>query len=186
MKINSKVKVKIHGNWRSGTLLEVVGQDYKVGIGEPHYFNYEEKVFSSNEVKEYVELPEETADKIHAEQLPLVLAMAQEALAALIPNTKVEVIDGSLSSCGLTLDPVVYEKETIGKFIEYAGWQVTFWKYYSATRVQPDEYVDCPIEEPLPWNLAVQLFVRSIFNANAQAYWDAKSDEAYANQEIFF
>lgn len=80
----------------------------------------------------------------------------------------------------MTLDPVVYEQETIGQFIERAGWQVTFWKHYSATRTEPDDYVDCPIEGPLHWNLAVQLFVRSLFIAKADAYWDAKVDEAMA------
>jgi hypothetical protein len=191
MKTNTKVKVKTENPggviWRAGTILDVQAQEsgqmrYLVGVGERHYFNYEERWFLHHNVKEYVELPEGAAETIHAEQLQLALALTQEAIAALIPGTEVKVVDGSLSCCGLTMDPVVYDHETIGQFREAAAWQVNFWKHYSATRTEPEDCVDCPIEGPLHWNLAVQLFVRSIFIAKADAYWDAKADEAMAKQ----
>lgn len=182
MKTNTKVKVKVANLWRAGMVLETESGQIKVGVGEKHHFNYAETWFPRHEIKEYVELPEGAAEMTHAEQLPLVLAMTQEAIEALMPGTEIKVVEGSLSAYGLTLDPVVYEQETIGQFIERAGWQVTFWKHYSATRWEPEESVDCPIEGPLHWNLAVQLFVRSIFIANADAYWGHKADEAMAKQ----
>ena len=189
MKINSKLKVwdGIKHCWRFGTLLEIDDRShYKIGIGEPHYFNYEEQWLSQSEfenvAKEFVLLDEEKAAQIHAQELPLALTMAQEAIAALLPGEKVEVIDGSLSAMGgaLTLDPVTYEQETIGQFIERAGWQVTAWKYYHATREQPDEMVDSPIEEPKPYGAAVVLFVRQLFNMKASCYFEAKADEELA------
>lgn len=185
MKNNCKVKVKFDDRWHQGTLLNA--ETLLVGVGEPYYFNYEKRTFEPHEVKEYVELEETVAEKTHAEQLLLAFEMAKEALNKLMPTAQVKIKEGSLECGSLTMDPVVHDVQTIGKFIEVPAWQVTAWEYHYATHWQPEECYDCPIEEPLPYPEAVKLFVKCVLLANADDYWQAKTDDEWAkNMEIPF
>lgn len=169
-------------NWRHGTFL---GQCpgcclYKVGIGEPHHFNYEEKEVYPHSVKRFIPLTEEAAAAKHDAELPLAFAMVQAALVELMPGVTAEIKDGSIFAFGVTLDPVVYETPRIGAVQETAGWQVTDWKYYHATRNQPEEWVDVPVGEPTHYGIAVQRFIEAIFKVKANSYWERLADDAAA------
>ena len=183
-------------NWRRGTFISqrriecpgsVTDGDTvcMVGIGEKHYFNYEEKEVYPHSVKRFIPLAEEEARAKHTQELPLVFAMVQAALAELLPGVTAELKEsrldiGSISCFGITLDPVVYETPRIGAMQETAGWQVTDWKYYHATRHQPEEWVDSPVGEPTHYVPAVQRFIEAIFKAKANSYWEHLADDAAA------
>jgi len=80
----------------------------------------------------------------------------------------------------VTVDPVQYEQETIGAFIERTGYQVTVWNYHHATRSQPEEYVDAPVGTFPTIGAAVQEFIKTVFALKSQDYWQAKADNAMA------
>jgi hypothetical protein len=178
MENGCKVKLRVKDQWRHGTLLNK--DNLLCGLGEPHYFNYEERHYDRSDIKEFVPLDEEVAEATHQKELQSAFVMAQEAFADLMPNEKVEIKDNCLSCMGVTLDPVIHEKETIARFVEVAAWQVNIWKHHPATRWEPEDYSDCPVGSPTNYQCAVQLFVLTVFKLKADCYWDAKADEAFA------
>ena len=165
--------------YRKGTVLGnrkvQDGMVYSVGVGEPHYFNYEVREFHESDVQRFEPLSDEAAQAKHDAELPLAFDMVQKALAELIPGEKAELQDGSISAYGgaVTLDPVVYETKRIGVVQETAGWQVTTWKEYPGGYWTPPEYVDAPVGEPTQYGQAVQRFVETVFKIKADGYWDA-------------
>lgn len=193
MKKGDKVKVKVDAGWRAGTVLRVSkkndGLHYLVGIGEPHHFNYTKEWRQTPAIKRFQEISPEEANALHLMGLEQGLALAQGALAELLPGETVDLLNDGHSDPSIrgyhgavTLDPVVFEQETIGAFIERAGYQVTVWKYVHATRHQPEEYVDAPVGTYPTIGAAVQEFVKTIFALKSSDYWDHKSDEAMAAQ----
>jgi hypothetical protein len=191
MEKGEAVKVLVGENeWRRGTVLGLRSPDRKneptiirVGVGEPHYFNYEEKDFTSG-----VKRLQEQTDEAHVtnleRDLPIGLELAKEAAAVLLPGETItlKVSDQTISGYhgAVTIDPVQYEQETIGAFIERTGYQVTVWKQYPATRHQPEEYVDAPVGTYPNIGQAVQVFLETIFKLKAEDYWQHKADEAQA------
>lgn len=184
LKNGCAVKVKVNDLWRKGTLINKINQDtILVGVGEPYYFNYEERTFESHEVKELRQLSDEEAVTIHQRELHEAKALLDNALHHLLPGETVEIKDGSIywNQC-LTLDPVVYERESLTCFIETAGWQLNLWKHHPATYHHPEEIEDAPIGDPAPYGHLVQRFIENIFKINASAYFDAVAEEALAKQ----
>lgn len=191
MKQGDAVKVRIRNganhSWRKGVVLgfrEVEKHGQVVNVGHGEYSSYREQEFDTNDVKR---LQEQTDEVYHANlmrDLPIGLALAQEALADLLPSETVilKPDDQTLSSYhgAVTIDPVQYEQETIGAFIERNGYQVTVWKYVHATRQQPEEYVDAPVGTFPTIGAAVQEFVKTIFALKSSDYWQAKADNAMA------
>jgi len=197
LKAGCKVKVRVRDkDWRQGKLIKVLPQGlneekYLCGVGEPHYFNYEERPFDRFDVKQYVELPEEQALATHLQEAQLAFALVQEAVAKLMPDEKVELVQTNAASGnveisivgyygGVTLDPVIYEQETIGQVVERAAWQVTTWHSYPDTRTEPGGVDDCPIGTPTNYAQAAVLFVETLFKLKANDYWQNKADEAAA------
>jgi len=193
MNAGDPVKVLVNEVWKSGTFLgqrqiecagSVTDGDivYNIGIGEPHHFNYEEEEFYPQFVKRFIPLSDEAEKAKHDAELPLAFAMVERALAELLPGETVEIKEGSISAYGgaVTLDPVVYETPRIGAVQESAGWQVTVWKYYHATRHEPEDYVDSPVGDATNYSSAVQRFIETIFKIKADGYWDHLADEAMA------
>lgn len=181
-KVKVRVKDTVNYSWRHGTLINA--DTLLCGVGETHYFNYEQRTFISSDVKEFIPLDEEVAEATHKKELQAAFVMAEEAFAALIPDAKVKIEDNCLSCMGVTLDPVIHEKETISRFVEFAAWQVNLWKHYPASRCEPDSYVDCPVGEPTNYQHAVRIFVETVFKVKCDGYWDAKADEAYARSLV--
>jgi hypothetical protein len=186
MKTGDLVKAKVEGKWKSGKVLKASGDAWKVGIGEPHYFNYEERDFLPGELKRHQPQTDEAHNANLERDLPIGLALAQEAFAALLPGEVVTFKDADNTLSGyhgaVTIDPVQFDQETIGAFIERTGYQVTEWKYHHATRTQPEEYVDAPVGTFPTIGAAVQEFVKTVFALKSRDYWDHKADEAQAAQ----
>lgn len=195
MKAGDPILVNVHGEgkWRRGTFLgerriecpgSVTDGDtvYKVGIGEPHYFNYEEDEVYPQFVKRFIPLAEEDATAKHQAELPQAFALAEAALAELLPGETIKVEDGSILGYngGVTLDPVVYETPRIGAVQETAGWQVHVVHYHYATRHQPEEYEPVEVGTASDWRAAVALFIETIFKQKAHGYWEHLADDAMA------
>jgi hypothetical protein len=196
MKVGSTVKVLARkalppgvSVWVKGKVLGVRHIDppvsttvYKVGFGE--YSSYQEREFERQEIKTYQEQSDEEFNANVDRDMPIGLALAQEALAELLPSETVMYKDADRTISGyhgtVTIDPVQYDAPRIGGEIEQTGYQVTVWKYIPATRHQPDEYVDSPVGTFPTIQRAVQEFVKTMFAVKSQDYWEHKEDEAKA------
>lgn len=193
MKNGDPILVLFGKQWRRGTFLSqrqitcpgsVTDGDtvYMVGIGETHYFNYEEREVYPQHVKRFIPLSEEDATAKHQAELMPAYQMAQAALFALMPGETIEVKDRSILGFhgGVTLDPVVYETLRIGAVQETAGWQVHVVHYHYATRNQPEEYEPVEVGTASDWRTAVRLFIETIFKQKANSYWEHLADETMA------
>ena len=190
MKIGDRVKVRCRDEvWRSGTVLgerhiapPVSTTVYKIGYGE--HSSYVESEFERHDLKSFREISDEEFNAAVSEAMPKGLALAQEAVAALLPGETVVFKDADNVISGyhgaVTIDPVVHEYPSIGAITERASYQVTEWKYYHSTRTQPEEYVDAPVGTYPNIGQAVQVFIETIFKLKAKDYWDHKADESQA------
>jgi hypothetical protein len=191
---NVKVRIQNEGfanhRWVTGKVLglrspERRGEPTIIKVGHGEYSSYVEQEFPATDVKRYTPLADERHVANFERDLPIGLVLAQTAIADLLPGETVtlKVSDQSISGYhgAVTLDPVVFEQETIGGFIERTGYQVTVWKHIPASRVQPDEYV-APVGTYPNIGVAVQEFINTIFKVKATDYWQAKADEAMAAQ----
>lgn len=189
MKANDLVKVRYpHGGWRHGVCqgLKSPMQGWPtlvtVAVGEPHYFNYEVRDFDRGDVKRYEPVTEE-AEAANQALAPTVLEAVNQALADLLPTETAELKEEAVVSAyygAVTLEPCIYEQETIGAFREIAGWSVTVWRRFPATRHSPEEMSDSPIGSFPNYAQAIQKFVETVFACKAEDYWQHKADEAMA------
>lgn len=84
--------------------------------------------------------------------------------------------------CGFSIDLVTDWQESIARKVEVCKWQLTGWKHYPATRMDPPDCVDVPISlHPNHWS-AAQALVTAIFNDFIGAMLEAKA-EAEAHKE---
>lgn len=188
MKAGDKVKVRVDKTWRAGTVQGLKSPMKRgeptvvtVAVGEPHYFNYEVKDFPQTDVKRYEPVTEDKEAE-NALLAPTVLEAANQALADLLPTETAELKEGVVSAYygAVTLEPCTYEQETIGAFREIAGWSVTVWRHFPATRHSPEEMSDSPIGSFPNYAQAIQKFVETVFACKAEDYWQHKADEAMA------
>jgi hypothetical protein len=184
MKVGDKCKVRVPESKhdRMGTVLGIDGDNILVGVGQPHYFNYTEQIFNRRQVIRYVELSQEEADRIHAEQLPKMVELARKTFAELLPGEDIIEIDGGIAAyCNsVTIEPVIMERSTISAIYQDAGWAVTAWKMIPATRYEPDDVVDFPKGEFASYTSAVLQLAETVFGLKVQDYWNHLSDQAYA------
>lgn len=198
MKINSAVKIrKDNNNWREGKIVGkhsvadsgFVGQ-HIVQILEPGQVGYEQVIVDSHDVKrleklEWVNGECPAADKFLAEQQQLLVDLATEALAKLLPDESVCIEDKTIFAYhrAITLDVEIREKETIGAFIEKPCWVLRVWHWYPATRWEPEDATDAEIGEYWHAGHAVKPLLETIFKLKAADYWDWVSDREMDRKE---
>ena len=184
IKVGETVKVKWNGEWKHGKVLEVLDTNCKIGIGEP--YNYKMLEVFQYDLKRFQELPDAQHQADIDRDMPIGLALAQEAITTLLPGEDVSFKDSDNVISGyygaVTIDPVVNEFPTIGGFIERTAYQVTMWKYYYGTRYQPEEYSDVAVGTYPTIQQAVQVFLKTIFELKSNDYWQSKSDQAMADE----
>jgi hypothetical protein len=196
MKIGDTVKVLSRKSqvpeadlWQRGKVLSVREIDppvsttvYKIGFGE--FSSYEEREFERHEIKSYQEQSDEDYNANVERDIPIGLALANAALAELLPGEVVvfKDADGELSAYhgGVTISPTQYDQPKIGGLIERTGWEVTTWDVQPSTRWHPEEYIDSPVGTFPTIQRAVQALIETIFKLKAKDYWTAKADAAQA------
>lgn len=191
MQAGDRVKVLVRENvWRKGTVICLKSPQRRneptiIKVGHGEYSSYREQDFTSG-VKRLQEQSDEEHNENLTRDLPLGLAMVQEAIAALLPGEVVSYKEADQSISGyhgaVTLDPVQYDVETIGSFIERTGYQVTVWVYSHATHWQPEEYSDALVGTYPTIGAAVKVFLETIFKLKNEDYWQAKGDQALAEE----
>jgi len=155
---------------------------YKVGFGE--FSSYEEREFERHEIKSYQEQSDADFNANFERDMPIGLALANEALAELLPGEVVvyKDADNELSAYhgAVTIGPVQYDAPKIGGLIEKTGYEVIVWTTVPSTRWHPEEYVDAPVGTYPTIQQAVKELVQTVFRLKSQDYWQSKADAAQA------
>ena len=180
MKIGDKVKVLYRKTWELGWILDITDSKYKVGFGE--FSSYKEREFERHDIKSYKKQSDDEHNGIIERDIPIGLALANEALAELLPGEKVLLKDGILYGYydAVTISPTQYDQPKIGGLIERTGWEVTTWDVQPSTRWHPEEYIDSPVGTFPTIQEAVQSMIETIFKLKCNDYWTGKGEEAQA------
>jgi hypothetical protein len=167
---------------RKGKVLGLGPNEVKVGVGEPHYFNYHEKEFARHEVTRFVPADDAEVEKAHESQLKEIVAYLEKALDRVLPGEKFHVRDGVVwGACeSVSIEPVVVETKRIGETREVAGWSVGIVTYSAGTRWEPP---DCDVNEVgefSSWRQAAGKFIESVFQLRLADTDQAIADDEYA------
>jgi hypothetical protein len=169
-----KIKVKINNKWRIAKLLnENVFQDeFCVEINEPGMVGHNIIVVTSDKVKRYETLDEDT--DLSKEEWDKVKASVEKALSSLMPGQTVELKDNSLFGYygSVSLDPSIVEVESIGLFKEMRGWSVNVYKYFNGSRLDPPDVDVVTVFSHINLNSAISEFIKKIFELANNDYWD--------------
>lgn len=151
---------------------------YKIGFGE--FSSYQEAVFERANIKSYVEQTDEQHIAEVNRDMPLGLALANEALAELLPGEVVvfKDADNELSGYGgaVTISPTQYDQPKIGGLIEKTGYDVIEWSVVPGNRWNPDETVDAPVGTFPTIQQAVDSMIQTIFKLKSRDFWTARTE----------
>ena len=189
--IGNKVIVKTeNGSERRGTILALGhNQDVKIGVGEPHYYNYHEKWFASNKVLAFHELPYEEAEKTWQTELPHAFEYAKKVFAKSLPDSILE-FDGEMirdNRSGFYITGVIIERRTIGSVMEIAGYGVFAEQVVPGIRTfsngdpgYPDDVECVEFGTHSTYQSAVIVMVKEVFASNLQASIEFESEQELA------
>jgi hypothetical protein len=172
---------------KRGTVIWTNSHSIMVGVGEKGHFNYDEQVFACRDVKRYQELKEEEATKAIAKDIPIGVALITGALDTTAPAKLITENGNIISGYGgaITLEPAVFVAESIGAFIEKAGYSVTKWHRYPATRHEPEDVEDFPVGIYPTIQAASQVFVKTLLGMMVDDYFAKVADEEFAGKDIW-
>ena len=183
MKIGDKVKVLYRKTWELGWILDITDSKYKVGFGE--FSSYKEREFERHDIKSYKKQSDDEHNSIIERDMPVGLALANEALSDLLPGEKVVLKDGILYGYydAVSITPTQYDQPTISGLIERTGWEVERLHVCPSTQWEP-ENCDLSTVGTFPTiEQAVSTMIETIFKLKCSDYWTRKGEEAWAEAE---
>lgn len=192
MIVGNKVRIHDTKTERTGTVIQINGDDVLVGVGEPHYFNYEEKTFPRRQLSVLTELSMEDFDKWVNENLPTVYERAKEVFAKMLPDVTLNfrphtrMSDGCIEAygMGITLDPCIVEIRSIGRIREIGGYTVSRWHYDSGDYNTPPESDQEELGQFSHANSAIFRFAEAVFGEKVSGWFYAQADNEYAQSLI--
>lgn len=169
------------GKWVRGTVIWANSDSVKVGLGEKNHFNYDEQIFARRNVKRYQVLAEDKVQESIAKDIPIGVRLITRALEAIALDAKITEKDGIISGYGdaITLEPAIFVAESIGAFIERAGYSVTKWHRYPATQHEPESVDDFPVGNYPTIQQASQVFVKKLLEMMVDDYFTTVNDYDY-------
>jgi len=181
MNIGNPVRVVVDNKERTGTILSLKENTAIVGIGEPHYFNYQEKEVPINELKRYYPITAEAEENAKKILLTDGFEMTKDLLQAILPTEIAEIKDDAISGYydAVSLETVVTDAPRIGGIQEVTAYSVTIWKSHPATRYEPEDVSDHPVGTYRSLSEAVQVFVETIFKLKCKDYMQSKAEEEF-------
>jgi len=184
MQIGAKVQFQIEGkNYKSnGTVININNDDILVGVGEKHYFNYEERVFPRYKLYVFQELSYEDFDNWVDENFPKVYELAKEVFAKMLPEVVLthESSDASIKAggYGITLDPCIMEVRSIGRVKQIGGYSVSRWVGTCGSYMEPPDVDQDEMGQYSDSYSAVCKFAEAVFGEKIRGYFDAKDAKA--------
>lgn len=191
MQIGDKVQFQIKDKkYKShGTIISINGDDILVGVGEKHYFNYEERVFPRHDLYVFQEMSFEDFDIWVEENLPKVYELAKEVFAKMLPEVVLkyhphESSDASIEAdgYGITLDPCIMEVRSIGRVKQISGYSVSRWFSTGGSYMEPPDVDQDEMGQYSASYSAVCKFAEAVFGEKVRAYFDAKAEDQYAKE----
>jgi len=125
-----------------------------------------------------------TDNEVHEwcrKEAPVVMDLVQRAFTALLPGQtfQLDLEDGhTINLDGVTLLPCTMEVKRIGGIKEFPAFQLTDWKVYPASRMEPEDVSEIPISEHRSaWDAASAL-VQYVLAQKAR-YWFEGEGQAH-------
>lgn len=131
-----------------------------------------------------IELPVEKAERIHAEEMPVLFGHVQRAIDNFFPGEKAALVDGNIQFECVGLCPVIFDAKRIGAIEEKAGWQVFIEGYTPETRWEPSCHSMIEVGEPSLWQNVLPLFLKTVFDVKLKAYFDRESEDELAKLHL--
>lgn len=194
--IGDKVRVKNNnGQERTATVLDISGDEVKVGIGETYYFNYEEKTFPQHKVLAYHTMTDEDADNIWRNEMPRAFEYAKQLFAKFLPDSVVEYDDKYLAiretRTGICLTGEIMERRSILHVREYAGYAVTAEQFVPGCRTMsngdpgyPDDVDVVNLGSYDSYTSAVVGMAKEVFAENMRAVLQREADDMMAQMML--
>lgn len=175
---NDLVRVCVNNQQRDGKILSRNADKVLVGIGEPHYFNYEEKEFSLDEIKRFYPISVDATANASKILLSEGFEHIKKLLQNLLPSEVAEVKDDTIVGYhgSVTLETVIMEVARIGGIQEVAGFQVTIWRSHPATFHEPEYVSDYVVDVYRSLPEAASVFVQTIFKCKCDDYCNSLDD----------
>lgn len=194
--IGDKVRVKNNnGQERTATVLDISGDEVKVGIGETYYFNYEEKTFPQHKVLAYHTMTDEDADNIWRNEMPRAFEYAKQLFAKFLPDSVVEYDEKYLAiretRTGICLTGEIMERRSILHVREYAGYAVTAEQFIPGCRTMsngdpgyPDDVDVVNLGSYDSASSAVVGMAKEVFAENMRAVLQREADDMMAQMML--
>lgn len=138
--------------------------------------------FTNDKILKFIELDQETVKEHETNSLAEHIPFVQSVLDNFHLGEKAELKDRSISAyrSSISIDPVVYERRTIGSMIETLGYQVTKWAYHNGSQDSPPDVSDVPVATFARIEHAVECLVNELFAMKVRDYFQAKADQEFA------
>lgn len=184
MKIGDKVRFQLSDKkYESrGTVLKINEDNVLVGVGEPHYFNYEERELPRRMLKVFYQMSDEDFEQFHADMLSTVHGFAKHVFQEMLPGVAVDIQDGIINADGFTLEPCIVEVRSISTIREVAGWSVSAWSYSHGDRDTPPDVDQISLGEFVSYYSAVIRLAEAVFGEKVRRVFESVSiDVSYTN-----
>jgi len=190
--IGQKVKIQEdRRHERTGTVLEIVGDKVMVGVGEPHYFNYEKRMFSPTQLYNFNQLSDSDARIVWESAFPKAFDYAKKLFASFLPNSVLEFIESDLmiqdKYTGICLSGEIIEQRSIGSVTEIAGYSVSASVVVPGCRTMsngdpgyPDDVDIVELGTYNNYQNAVIGMMKEVFAANIEEDLQRESEQALA------
>lgn len=191
MQIGDKVKFQLEDRQylSHGTVISINHDNVLVGVGEKHYFNYEERVFPRHDLYVFHSLSQDDFDNWVDENFPKLYEFAKEVFAKMLPDVSLKYHthgpnDASIEAdyYGITLDPCIMEVRSIGRIKEICGYSVSAWTSSAGSRWEPPDVDNVELGQYRDHYNAVRGFAEAVFGEKVRAYFDAKAEDEYAKE----
>lgn len=121
--------------------------------------------------------------KKHVDELVEILNLAFEKFLpknqrpqVVVENLGEEDLSIRLVGSSFTIDLVEKEIVSIVKRADRPAWQLTYWKHHWATRWEPEDYEDVPIESYFGHWQAASAAVVAVFRENVEGWFEAEGE----------
>jgi len=190
--IGQKVKIQEdRRHERTGTVLEIVGDKVMVGVGEPHYFNYEKRLISPVRLYNFNQISDDDARIVWQSEFPKAFDYAKEMFARFLPNNFLEFNESDLmiqdKTTGICLSGEIVERRSIGSVTEIAGYSVSGEIFVPGCRTMPNGDPGYPDDVDIVelgtynnYRHAVIGMMKEVFASNIESELQRESEEALA------
>ena len=185
MSDNIPCKINIDGEWRNGNITNINGTECTVyGCGA---YSFYKEIVDRKDVIRHEKMSEEKQKEIIEKEFPIILNLIKKLASNHLKFGTDIVITAQhnmiyCAKWGVSISPKIYEIRSIGKFIDFLGWEVMVYSYQYASYWEEESHKEEPVAQPLPLNEAALLFIKTVFGRILDSFLDR---DFISTQDIF-